>query len=158
MRQSPLLTVHTTASTGTVVSSELVSDDHVQITIVSPSGIGRSEIALEGSRLPTRVVLRLHVRGLEHVHLAYGSTEVQGFVTSTAPHETHQQIVASGSTAPAHELSPDSPFWMPLRLVASDATTPTIPLANGWIEVELPSDFYATNARSFILDWVDFYR
>jgi hypothetical protein len=103
-------------------------------------------------------VLRLHVRGLENLRLTYGGTQVEGFVSSTAPHTIHQQIVASGSAAPAQDLGPDSPFWMPLRLVASDATTPTIPLANGWIEVELPADFYATNERSFILDWVDFYR
>jgi hypothetical protein len=156
--QSPPITVRATASNETVVSTEVLSDDRVQITIMSPSGIGRSEIAIDGSRLPKRVVLRLHVRGLENLHLTYGSTQVQGFVTSTAPYAIHQQIVASGSAASAHDLGPDSPFWMPLRLVASDATTPTIPLANGWIEVELPPDFYAANARSFILDWVDFYR
>jgi len=152
------LTVRSTASDDTRVSSEVLPDDRVQITIVSPSGIGRSEIAIEGSRLPKRVVLRLHLRGLESLHLTYGGTQVQGFVTSSAPHVIQQQIVVSGSATLAHDLGPDSPFWMPLRLVAADAATPTIPLANGWIEVELPPNFYATNERTFILNWVDFYR
>jgi hypothetical protein len=156
--QSTPITVRATASNDTRVSSEVLADDHVQTTIESPGGIGRSEIAIEGSRLPKRVVLRLHVRGLENLHLTYAGTQIQGFVTSSAPHAIHQQIVASGSVALAQDLGPDSPFWMPLRLVSSDPTTPTIPLANGWIEVELPPDFYATSERSFILDWVDFYR
>ncbi|HYF64824.1 MAG TPA: hypothetical protein VD886_18510, partial [Herpetosiphonaceae bacterium] len=146
--QAPI-TVRSTASRDATVSSEVFPDDRVQITIMSPGGIGSSEIAIEGS--PKRVVLLLHLRGLENLSLAYGGRQIQGFVTSSAPHSVHQQIVAAGGAEPAGDLGPDSPFWMPIRLVAADGATPAIPLANGWIEAELPPDFYAANQRTFTL-------
>ncbi len=53
------------------------------------------------------------------------------------------------------ELTPDSEYWMPTKIVS---VTESVPLVDGYIQVELPKAFYASNADEFSIEWIDFFR
>jgi hypothetical protein len=53
-------------------------------------------------------------------------------------------------------VSHRDPHWMRIR-VEGDAPV-VIPLTERWIEVDIPPDFLKSGARTFTVEWVDFFR
>jgi hypothetical protein len=47
---------------------------------------------------------------------------------------------------------------MNIRLVPAAGSPATIPLQDGYIEVEAPRDFLASGQTKFAIRWIDFYR
>ena len=48
-----------------------------------------------------------------------------------------------------------SPYWANMRIVGGEET---IPLRDGYFELQLPKMFFKDNPRSITLSWIDFYR
>jgi hypothetical protein len=48
---------------------------------------------------------------------------------------------------------------MEIKILDKDSEpTKTIPLKEGYFEIELPRKFFEGNPKSFKVEWIDFYR
>jgi hypothetical protein len=126
------------------------SGSPIVVDVYSETGIGTGEAALP--RRATAAVIRIHLRGLEDLRFRYPGVEVMVSVNSSDGAIRESASVGGG---PAQELGADSPYWMPLRVVSAD---PSIPLKNGYFELDTPSDFWTAGQLAFQLSWIDFYR
>lgn len=56
-------------------------------------------------------------------------------------------------------LDSDSEFWMDIRMIGPDGkTSDTIPLIDGYFEMQLPKAIFEQNPKSVTIHWIDFYR
>lgn len=124
------------------------------IDIFSESGIGEAAFEFIPDSLPSKILLRFHLRGLEELRFAYGETVISAAISSTGQHEIRQSLSQAGER-PMEALTTSSPFWMKLRVVSRE---PKIPLRDGYVEVEAPQDFLSSGARNATIHWIDFYR
>jgi hypothetical protein len=137
-----------------------VADDTAYFTIESKSGIGEATV-LRVAGLPLeRVVLRFHLRGLEGLHLVYGDTTVHLSLSSVAGGQVTQGVApAHARGAEESPITPESADWLHTEIVSvSGEEQPSLPLENGYIEVQLPSRFLTEHQTSFSVRWIDFYR
>jgi hypothetical protein len=129
-----------------------------QLTVVeifSPSGIGGAQAEITSAALPQKIVLRLHLHGLEQLRFTYGNTTVTASLSSTGDHGIQQSFQDSG---PEQAITASSPYWMNIRIVPANGSPATIPLQNGYIEVDTPADFLARSQTKFAIQWIDFFR
>ena len=136
-----------------------MQDKVVVFDIYSRSGIDKANIKLASGPFPDQVVLHLHLRGLEELRLQYDKTTVIAAIAGEAGHPVRESVDdAPGKAGDRRAITPDSVYWMQVTIV-SDAETPRIPLSGGYIAVELPRDFVARGPyRSFVIQWIDFFR
>jgi hypothetical protein len=125
------------------------------VEVFSPSGIGSAEVVITSAARPQKIVLRLHLRGLEQLRFTYGDATVTASLSSTGDSATQQTYRGDGQEQAIVE---GSPYWMSIRLVPAGGSPATIPLENGYIEVEAPQDFLANRKTKFAIQWIDFYR
>jgi hypothetical protein len=137
-----------------------VADDTAYFTIESKSGIGEATVQWVAGLPLERVVLRFHLRGLEGLRLVYGDTAVQLSIASVGDHQVIQTVTpAHDPQAKERTLTSDSPDWLHTQIVAEPgAEEPSLPLENGYIEVQLPPRFLREHYSRFTIRWVDFYR
>lgn len=151
--QPPVFTV-TAAGEGDEVTVSLEGETAI-IDVHSQSGIGQATVELVSGEMPQKIILRLHLKGLERFRLAYDQTVITAQVSSTGGGAMVQTVVSpNGEETP---IASDSPFWLDSRIV-SDQTPPTIPLDQGYFELSLPQDFLTAGHRAFTMRWIDFYR
>lgn len=137
-----------------------VADETAIFTIESARGIGQATIQRVAGPAPKRILLRFHLRGLEEMRLVYGDTATILSIASVGDGQVFQTL------APAHDpqaqeqpITPDGLDWMQTRIAPdSDEGKPSLPLENGYIEVELPNRFLLERHTTFTLRWIDFYR
>lgn len=129
-------------------------DGVVVFDVFSESGIGRAEMRLTDGRWPDQVDIRLHLRGLESLTLAYGAVVVQTAVSSSGDHAISQTVQTAGQPPAATE---GTPYAMPLTVAGGDGPI-VIPLKEGYFAMQLPPDFTAGDYTAFTLNWIDFYR
>ena len=56
-------------------------------------------------------------------------------------------------------LDSKHPYWMEIRMVGKDGKpVKTIPLKDGYFEMQLPKALFEDNPKSITLNWIDFYR
>ncbi len=56
-------------------------------------------------------------------------------------------------------LDAKSPYWMEIRMFSDDGKpVRTIPLDDGYFEVQLPKALFENNPKSITISWIDFYR
>lgn len=134
-----------------------VDSERAIIDIVSPSGIGNAEFEITSQALPKKIILRMHLRGLEELQFNYGKTVVIGSIASTQGNRIRQHRRDAGSIE-LQPILPDSPYWMKIDIVAPDGAPKAIPLQSGYIQVEAPEDFVQGQIHRFYIQWVDFYR
>jgi hypothetical protein len=125
------------------------------VEVFSPSGVGRAAVEITSVALPQTIMLRLHLRGLEELRFTYGETTVIASLSSAGDNTTHQTVLGAGQE---QAIAAGSPYWMNIRLVPGRGSPATIPLQDGYIEVEAPKDFLARGQTKFAIQWVDFYR
>lgn len=125
------------------------------LDIHSRSGIGLVTVDPQSGPLPDKLVVRLHVKGLEELRLSYGRTVVIARVSSSDSRNIVQRVDSPGGDEGL--ITPDSPRWMALTM-ASDQAVPRIPLEQGHFEMTLPNDVLGQGPRSFSIRWIDFYR
>jgi hypothetical protein len=125
------------------------------IDVRSERGIGQGMVELASGTMPPKIVVRLHLKGLEGFRLSYDETVITAQVPSVGRVTIFQSLVSPKGAESA--IAVDSPFWLENRIV-SDQPGPAIPLNQGYFELTLPQDFFNTGQRAFSLQWVDFYR
>ena len=132
-----------------------VSGDTAIVDIRSPRGIGGATVGL-GKVAVKRVVLRLHLKGLENLRFQYGDTVVQGELPSHGLPEPRESVATTAASE--RPIGPNSPYWMKMTIVPEGNAAARIPLESGAIEVEAPAAFIESGATSFTVSWIDFYR
>jgi len=128
--------------------------DAVIVDARSRSGIGWATMEMVSGKLPEKIVLRLHTKGLEEFRLLRDGLETIARVSSGDGAVT-QSLRSRGGDE--RLITSASPRWMDVRIV-SDRAAPRIPLEQGHFEITLPKDFLREGGRSFSIQWIDFYR
>ncbi|MCS7237793.1 MAG: hypothetical protein NZ899_05915 [Thermoguttaceae bacterium] len=129
------------------------------MVIHSPRGIGWAEVTPR-QPWPDRVVIRLFLRGLEHLRIATGEFELVVSVRSYGDFAREVRLRKSpegqGNEGPQ---SPGDPFWVKVKAhSAAGEETPGLPPPGGYWEIELPSQLFREHSCPLRLDWIDFYR
>lgn len=127
----------------------------VIVDVHSRSGIGSATVEHVSGPLPEKIVVRLHLKGLEEFRLSYDRTVITARVSSSDGRNIVQSVDPPGGDE--RPIAPDSPFRMEVK-IASDQVAPRIPLEQGSFEITLPKDVLGKGRRSFSIRWVDFYR
>jgi hypothetical protein len=129
------------------------------IDLYSQRGIGRAAIQWVAGDYPTRIILRLHLAGLEQLRLTYGRTSIALSIASMGPLTVRQELSLYSGAQTTEQLTPDSPYWMPTAINGPNVNQQQpIPLKGGWINVELPQHLLQTHPPRFTIEWVDFFR
>jgi hypothetical protein len=127
--------------------------------VYDPGGIGSADIELPEDVNPQQMLLRFHLRGLEHWEFTYEQITVAGSLPSDPGADPQQTVRNAGQPSDAEQaITSDSPYWMPVKIVTPDGAPPTFPLTAGYIEVAAPEDYLAGSGEPFSLSWIDFYR
>src|SRR5262245_1557840 len=103
------------------------------VEVFSPSGIGGATVEITSAAAPRTIKLRLHLRGLEELRFIYADKTVSASISSTGDNTTHQTYRGTGQE---QTIAEGSPYWMNVRLVPGGGSPATIPLQDGYIEVE----------------------
>jgi len=126
------------------------------IAIHSPMGISSATVARTGRRWPSRVILRLHLQGLENLDIAAGDTRLVGFVQS---HSGYGRFLSRKTADGEQRLDKNDPLWMDIR--AADKTGKSVkglPPKDGFFEMQLPPALFEDNPAEIKIAWIDFYR
>jgi hypothetical protein len=125
------------------------------VDIQSPSGIGSARLDLQSGTMPEKIIVNLHLAGLEEFRLSSekitiaASFSSEGVITGNS-----QRIVSSDKETP---ITPNHPYWLNIRRV-TDQLTPKIPPGGEYFEVEVPKQLLDELGNSFEILWIDFYR
>ena len=123
-------------------------------SIHSPFGISQTVIERTDGNWPDSVILRLHLKGLESFKVSNGKVTLEAAVSSQ---DGKVRLWKDGK-----EDSPvdaKSPYWTEIRMFSDDGKpTTTIPLTDGYFEVQLPKALLEDNPKSITISWIDFYR
>jgi hypothetical protein len=125
------------------------------IDVRSPGGLGAATVELVSGTPPERVLLRLHLQGLEEFRLSFGETTIAASVSSGDSRSVFQRVVSPDGGE--QSVAPGSPYWMDVAIV-SDPATPRLPLEPGYFEIALPQGLLRDGPRAFSFRWIDFYR
>lgn len=154
------ITLSGSKDTATVIPTT----DRVTFSIRSSTGIGRATIARRGQSWPAHAVIRLYVSGLESFQVSNAVSRKPCDDTLTlhaavASHSTSLGIRRWKNGDDNVLLDSDSPYWMPIKLLDSEAHPATqMPIQGGYVELQLPTIFFAENPSKITLRWIDFYR
>jgi hypothetical protein len=128
------------------------------IKIFSQGGVSTSNADVEiiSEKLPQRIILQFHLRGLESLRFAYDKTEVSVSLSNGEHNDVFESVVREDDATVSGPITSDSPYWMKLRVVSTEPPPVPIPLQEGYIEVEIPSSFFAGENHQFSIEWIDF--
>jgi hypothetical protein len=129
-----------------------VEDGEVIVDVRSEFGIDTATIQRTGDAWPARIVVRLHLTGLESLQVTSGATTLEASLSSTGDPVSRVSLREGNNET---SLDPASPYWTEVRIVGNDRT---IPLESGHFEVRLPEKLFETNVAEITLQWVDFFR
>lgn len=128
--------------------------DTVAFSVHSPFGISNAVIERADEKWPDAVVLRLHLKGLENFSVSNDKVKLEASVSSQ---DGRVRLWKDGKEDTP--LDAKSPYWMEIQMVGSDGKpAKTIPLKDGYFELQVPKAFFEGNPKSITLNWIDFYR
>ncbi|TWU49338.1 hypothetical protein [Rubripirellula reticaptiva] len=131
-----------------------VEEGKAVFSVRSPFGISQATIERSGDNWPTTVMLRLHLKGLEKFKVTHGTITLEASVSSQ---DVKVRLWKDGIEDSPLDLK--HPYWMEIRMVGKDGKpVKTIPLKDGYFEMQLPKALLEDNPKSFTLNWIDFYR
>ena len=105
---------------------------------------------------PNSVTLRLHLKGLEHFKVTNGETTLKAAVSSHGGKQAVRLWLDDKEKSP---LNAKSPLWMMVRMMGEDGkSAETIPLKDGYFEMQLPKALLEDDPKSITVNWIDFYR
>ena len=123
-----------------------VTNNALTIDITSAQGMGNTTVTRQDGAWPQRIVLHLHLAGLERLEITADATTVMAEVSSTSP----PNIIQQTSTVDAMQaITADHPLWLSI-------TAPTD--EHAYYEVILPSQLHAAIEQTLHIAWIDFYR
>ncbi|QDU80484.1 hypothetical protein Pla110_22140 [Polystyrenella longa] len=129
-----------------------VAEKSVIISIHSPFGISQSIIERKTEHWPEKVILRLYLKGMEHLKITNEKVVLEAAVSST-----DVRLWMNGKED--LPINAQSPYWMDIRKVGKDGKPVSeIPLTDGYFEMELPKAMLKNNPKSITFNWIDFYR
>jgi len=117
--------------------------DKLLIDITSPTGIGSTRIEKTSGEWPPKIVMRLHLKGLESFKFRYADTVIDVNVSSHGDQtvtETYQQGGQTGT------LSAGNPYWI------------AVTRGPDYFDLEAPANFFKSRESKFTIEWIDFYR
>ena len=130
-------------------------DGFTVIVVQSPTGVGSAKFDLESGGMPEKIVLRLHLKGLEEFRLISSQTIIAASASSSGMFGVNdQRVISAGSE---YSIMPIDPLWMKIEIVSAQGTK-KIPLEEGYFEIIVPSEFLRNAGSSFEIQWIDFYR
>lgn len=141
----------TARRTDTRIRFEL-GDERTIVDVTSAFGIDRATIRRESSEWPKKILVRLHLRGLESFQAGGEQVTVEWAVSSTGEHEPSAALISGKRVA---AITPESPYYTAIVIVGNE---PKIPLEDGFFEIPLPAKLFAGNPQEITLSWIDFYR
>ena len=144
------------ADTTTGVFVFRVEGDRLVAEVRSERGIGDAVIRQTQGNRPNSLEMRVFLKGLEELNFSYANVETSVSISSSGDGRVRQEVALDGEAA--REIDPQSPYWLPVEIVAEDKT---IPLGDGYFRVEASRDFLASSPGSplaFKVSWIDFYR
>lgn len=125
------------------------ADDGVTIDIQSPAGIDRVTITRTSDSWPKKLHVRLHLRGLEQLIIKHDGCSLQWHISSTgAPKsrlEDDQEIEVTATDA----------FYAEVKIASKQ---PSIPLKDGYFELQIPAKVFEGNPKQLQIAWIDFFR
>lgn len=131
-----------------------VVGDAATIAIRSPSGISSALIERTDKTWPSKLVLQLHLKGLENLSLTNTKFTLHSSISSS---DRKQRLWKDKD-----ELTPldsRSPHWFEVKMLGRDRKPTTeIPLQDGSFEFQLPKTLFENNPQSLTISWIDFYR
>lgn len=137
----------------------VASEDRLVLEIWCPSGIGKAEIR-PLRPWPNRVILRLHLAGLERLQLRAGGVVIEVSARSYPPfdREVFLRVVPPKGGNVCLQKQGD-PFWMPIRaLDATGEEVSGLPPKGGFWEIQLPTGLFHNACEPLLIEWIDFYR
>ncbi len=131
-----------------------VESDKAVFSVHSPFGISQTVIERADENWSDIVMLRLHLKGLENFKVS------NGIITLEAAVSSQDSIVRLWKDGKEDSpLDSKSPYWMEIRMVGHDGKpTTSIPVTDGYFEIQLPKALFEDNPKSITVNWIDFYR
>ena len=131
-----------------------VEQDTTVFSVHSPFGISQTVIEPTDGNWPDIVMLRLHLKGLENFKVSNGTITLEAAVSSQ---DGKVRIWKDGKED--SPLDSRSPSWTEIRMVGNDGKPKnTIPVKDGYFEIQLPKALFEDNPKSITVNWIDFYR
>ena len=131
-----------------------VEKDTTVVSVHSPFGISQAVIERTDENWSDIVMLRLHLKGLENFKVSNGIITLEEAVSSQ---DGKVRIWKDGKED--SPLDAKSPYWTEIRMFGDDGKPMnTIPLKDGYFEIQLPKALFEDNPKSITVDWIDFYR
>ena len=131
-----------------------VEKDRMVFSVRSPFGISQTVIERTDGNWPDIVMLRLHLKGLENFKISNGKITLEAAVSSQ---DGKVRLWKDGKED--SPLNSKSPYCTEIRMFSDDGKpTTTIPLTDGYFEVQLPKALFEDNPKSITVNWIDFYR
>ncbi|MEJ7592079.1 MAG: hypothetical protein WKF77_11055 [Planctomycetaceae bacterium] len=129
-----------------------VERDRTVFSIQSPFGISQTVIERTHGTWSDVVMLRLHLKGLENFNVTNGTVTLE----AAGSGQGERQWKDGKEDSP---VDAQSPYWMEMRMVGDDGKpTTSIPLKDGYFEIQLPKALLEDNPTSITVTWIDFYR
>lgn len=126
----------------------------VVLSVHSPFGISNAVIERADKKWPDAVVLRLRLKGLENFSVSNDTVKLEASVSNQ---DGKVRLWKDGKEDLPLDIK--NPYWMEIQMVGSDGKpAKTIPLKDGYFELQLPKAFFEGNPKSITLNWIDFYR
>jgi len=124
---------------------ETITDKKAMFVVHSPVGISSATIDRMAEHWPETIVIQLRLKGLESFKLSSEKLKLEASVSS----QNGEQRLWKGGNEEVL-LDSKNPSWM--------AILKTIPLNEGYFELQLPKSFSESNPKTLTLSWIDFYR
>ena len=120
--------------------------------VKSAFGIGSGKISLVAGNWPKRVLVRLHLKGLEGFYVSNGKKKLEGFF----PSQPHTNLTPS-EYVKIHMLdakgNPLGGKYLPSSLKPDDGKE-----LKGYYEVIIPYSLLTSDIKEVEINWIDFYR
>jgi len=130
----------------------------VVVDVYSERGIGGAEISAPGGEWPQRLLLRLHLGGLESFEVSNGEFTIHTQLQSHPPY-TQMCEVFVGDGGQGTPVDQNSAYYIPLQIVSGQVSgEATIPIEEGYIELALPAVLFEPEPETLSIEWIDFYR
>jgi hypothetical protein len=127
------------------------------LDITSRSGIGGATVERKTKHWPEKMILRLHLGGLESLAVSNGELTLRASIKTYGGAARLSYGLKNGDEGPA--LEKDGPYWTDIKVVDSGgATVKGLPERGGWFEMVVPPALLADQAKTLEIGWIDFYR
>lgn len=130
--------------------------EHTTLSVRSPSGIGSGVVSRLSSVWPERVILRLHLSGLEGLTVSHSQMKLTAEAAGT---DNQKFLHITKNANQSRDRSPTKLAECEIRAFGNDGRpSKVLPLKDGYFEVRLPKVLFADNPESLTINWIDFYR